>query len=66
MSPIRDNLKQGYVLWPLLFNLKRNCFKVNSTHQLLVFADDVNILGGSVYTVEKKAEILVVLVRNLD
>jgi hypothetical protein len=25
-------------------------FKLNGTHQLLVYADDVNMLGGSVHT----------------
>ena len=34
--------------------------KLNGTHQLLVFADDVNILGGSVHTVKKNAEALIV------
>jgi len=33
--------------------------KLNDTHQLLVYADDVNILGGSVDTVKKNAEALV-------
>jgi len=33
--------------------------KLNSTHQLLAYADDVNILGGSVDTVKKNAEALV-------
>ena len=28
--------------------------KLNGTHHILVCADDVNILGGSVHTVEKK------------
>ena len=32
--------------------------KLNGTHQLLAYADDVNILGGSVHT-KKKAEYLV-------
>jgi sorting nexin-29 len=32
--------------------------KLNSTHQLLPYADDVNILGGSVHTVKKNAEAL--------
>jgi len=34
--------------------------KLNGTHQLLVYADDVNILGGSVHTIKKNAEALVV------
>ena len=33
--------------------------KVNGSHQLLVHADDVNILGGSVYTVTKSIEAFV-------
>jgi len=35
-------------------------FKLKGTHQLLVYADDVNIFGGSVHTVSKNAEALVV------
>jgi len=27
--------------------------KLNGTHQLLIYADDVNILGGSIHTVKK-------------
>ena len=34
--------------------------KLNSTHQLLVYAADVNILGGNVHTIKKNAETLVV------
>jgi hypothetical protein len=34
--------------------------KLNGTHQLLVYADDVNILGGSVHTVMKNTKSLVV------
>jgi hypothetical protein len=34
--------------------------KLNGTHQLLVYADDVNILGGSIYTVNENVEALVV------
>jgi hypothetical protein len=34
-------------------------FKLNGTHQLLAYADDVNILGGSVHTVKENAEALV-------
>jgi len=32
----------------------------NGTHQLLVYVDDVNILGGSVHTVKENAETLIV------
>ena len=34
--------------------------QLNCTYQLLVYADDVNILGGGEHTVKKKAETLVV------
>ena len=71
MFPIRNGLKQGDALSPLLFNYAleyairraqviQDGLKLNSTHQLLVHADDVNILGGSVHTIKKKAEALVV------
>ena len=63
--PIRNGLKQGDALSPLLFNvtleyairrvqINQDGLKLNVTHQLLAYADDVNILGGSVHTVKKK------------
>jgi hypothetical protein len=63
MFPIRNGLRQGDALTPLLFNfdldyainrvqVNLDGLKLNCTHQLLVYADDVNILGGSVYTIQ--------------
>jgi len=31
---------------------------LNGTHQLLIYADDANILGGSVHTIKENAETL--------
>ena len=39
--------------------------KLNGTHQLLVYADDGNILGGSVHTVKENAEALVVASKEI-
>ena len=39
-----------------LYNLQTQA----STHQLLVYLDDINILGGSIYTINKNIEALVV------
>jgi hypothetical protein len=39
--------------------------KLNGTHQLLVYADDVNILGGSVHTIQKNTEALVVAIKEI-
>jgi hypothetical protein len=38
--------------------------KLNGTHQLLAYADDVTILGGSVHTVKENAESLVVATKE--
>jgi hypothetical protein len=40
-------------------------FLLNGTHQLLAYADDVNILGGSVHTVKENAEALVVATKEI-
>jgi hypothetical protein len=39
--------------------------KLNGTHQLLAYADDVNISGGSVHTVKENAEALVVTTKEI-
>jgi hypothetical protein len=59
MFPVKNGLKQGYSLSSLLFFfalefaiigilVNQDGLKLNSTHQLLVYVDDVNILGGRV------------------
>ena len=39
--------------------------KLNGTHQLLVYADDVKIMDGSVHSVEKNTETLVVASKEI-
>ena len=39
--------------------------KLNSTDQLLVYADDVNILGGIVHTIKRNTEALVVASKEI-
>ena len=71
MFPIRNVLKKGDAISPLLFNLaleyairrvrvNQDGLQLNGTHQLLVYADEVNILAGSVHTVKENAEAVVV------
>jgi len=71
VCPIRNGLKDDDALLPLLFNfasedtirrvqVNKDGLKLNRTHQLLVYADDVNIMGGSVHTIKDDAEILIV------
>jgi hypothetical protein len=60
---IKNGLKHEDALSPLLFTftleyairkveVKQDGLKLNGTHKLLVYADDVDIMGGSVHTIK--------------
>ena len=66
----------GMVL-PLLFNfalqyairriqVNHNGLKLNGTHQLWIFVDDVNVMGGSIHTIKKNAGALLVSCKETD
>jgi hypothetical protein len=65
--PIQNGLKHGDALLPLLFNFALEYairkfqdiqmgLNLNGTHLLLVYAGDVNLLGGNIDTTKKNTQ----------
>jgi len=73
--PVTNSLKQGDALAPMLFNfaseyirrvqVNRDGLKLNGAHQRMDYADDINILGGSIHTLKENAEALVAATREI-
>jgi hypothetical protein len=71
MFPINNGLKQGDALLLLLFNfaleyairrfkVNQGGLKLNVTHKILVYADDINVLTESILTIKHNTGSLVV------
>jgi len=58
LSPPLFNFALDYAITKV--DVNQQCFKLNGTNQLLVYAGDVNIVGGRVHIIKKNKEALVV------
>ena len=67
--PVEIGLKQGDVFSPLIYNFALECairkvqetnlgLDMNDTHEVLAYAEDVNLIGDGNRTIERNADVL--------
>ena len=67
MFPLKNGLKQEDTFSPLFFNfvleyaimsvqVNQDVWKLHGTYRIMVYADDVNILDGSLHAINKNTE----------
>ena len=67
LFPIRNGLKKGDAVSPMLFNfavghaiiwvqVNKGGLKLHGTHQIIVYGVDVNMLRGSVHIMKEKKQ----------
>jgi hypothetical protein len=57
LTPLLFNFPLEYAIWKVQEYQVR--LKLNGTHQLLVYADDVNLLGDNIDTIKKNTQTLI-------